>query len=337
MRFRAACERALDAMDGPIAADAAARRRLLAESELIVCDMVESLRAGRPRVAEPSLATGGRQADPRDSLLFWETFFSIVLRRLITYADIGDRSREPFTLAVLVLYESITSRLSEGLVSYSGHLLDKVHEAQLDERNRITRELHDRVGFWLNTAFRQMELFEVARERGADLSGATERVEKARFAVREAMRSLRATTTGLRLQEPVRHLERALLTAFAALPANEAMVRLNINGDEDWAPDGVKDEVFLIVREAVRNAVVHGRPRLVVVGVHIAPYELRVYVDDDGAGFDVKTLAKGKGIGLSVMRERAEALNGTLTVAGTQGRGTHVELYVPLPEHADPQ
>ncbi|MFP3961822.1 histidine kinase [Actinomadura fulvescens] len=322
-------------MNGPIAADAAARRRLLSDSELIVSEMVESLRAGRPRVAEPSLVTAGPQVDPRDSLLFWEEFFSIVLRRLIAYADIDDRSREPFMLAVSVLYEGITARLSESLVSYSGHLLDKVHEAQRDERSRITRELHDRVGFWLNTASRQMELFEVARERGADLIGASQRVEKARFAVREAMRSLRATTTELRLHEPVQHLEKALLTAFAALPAGEATIRLNINGDEDWAPHGVKDEVFLIVREAVRNALVHGRSRLVVVGVHIAPHELRVYVDDDGVGFDTGTLSNGKGIGLSVMRERAEALNGTLTVSGTQGRGAHVGLYVPLPGHAD--
>ncbi|GAA2905331.1 histidine kinase [Streptosporangium fragile] len=339
--FWAACERVLDTMSGPVADDAAARRHILAEAELILSDMVESLRAGHARVTENNRrAAGGnggsaaaRDAHPRDSLLFWDAFFDIVLRRLVAYVDLGEESRDPFGLAVSVLYRSITSRLSDGLVSYSGRLLNKVHEAQLDERSRITRELHDRVGFWLNTAFRQMELYDVARERGTDLGKATERVERARFAVREAMRSLRATTSELRLQEPVKNLEKALSAAFAALPANEAVFRLNVNGDEEWAPNAVKDEVFLITREAVRNAVVHGRPKLVVIGVHIAPHELRVYVDDDGAGFD--PAEKSGGIGLSAMRERAELLNGALTVSTVQGRGTHVELFVPIPERGD--
>ncbi len=332
--IRAACERALDAMSGPIADDTNARARVLADADLVLSDVVDSLRAGRALVAENGrrvTGDGESAAHPLDSLLFWKAFSDIVVRRLTYHADAaGDRAL--FTLAVSVLNGSITERLSAGLVAHSGRLLDRVHAAQADERDRIARDLHDRVGFWLDTAFRQTELFDVAKERGSDLRKAAKPVERARFALQEAMRNLRETTSDLRVQE-VNNLEKALLTAFAALPVNEADLRLTINGDESWAPNTVKDEVFLIVREAVRNAIVHGRPGLLSVSVHIAPHELRVYVDDDGTGFDPEEEAGG--IGLLAMQERAELLDGKLTMSTVQGRGTHVDLYVPLSERGE--
>ncbi len=279
---------------------------------------------------ESAYTRTAHEMNPREPLVTGVALFDMVVHRLIRRANIDEESGEALTLAILTLYTSLAMRLCEKFVSHSGHLLKKIHQTQLDERARIARELHDRAGFWLNTAYRQIELYGMDRERESTQTSTAERLETARAAVRETIRSLREVTSELRLHEPLKDLETALLTAFAALSADDVSLRLNINGDEAWAPAAVKDETFLIVREAVRNAVVHGRPKLIVVSVHIASHELRVYVDDDGCGFDPAPGATSGGTGLLTMRERAELLNGMLTISSTPGRGTHVDLYIRL-------
>jgi signal transduction histidine kinase len=93
----------------------------------------------------------------------------------------------------------------------------------------------------------------------------------------------------------------------------------------------MRDEVFLIVREAVRNALNHGAPAEVVVTLAVTPHELRASVRDDGVGFSTQDDPPAHGLGLPAMRERAELVGGTIAISSGPG-GTHVQLVVPLPE-----
>jgi signal transduction histidine kinase len=110
-----------------------------------------------------------------------------------------------------------------------------------------------------------------------------------------------------------------------------------VSGDERWAPLPVIDEAFLIIREAIRNALAHGSPRLVVIGIALAPHDLLARVEDDGIGFAAGPARDPRtaGTGLVSMRERAAVLGGRLRIASTPGQGTVVELLVPLPGHRD--
>ena len=112
----------------------------------------------------------------------------------------------------------------------------------------------------------------------------------------------------------------------------DADVHLVVLGDETWASPAIIDEAFLIVREALRNALTHGAPQSVVVGVEVTRRELRAWVDDDGKGFAVGDDAESPaaGTGLATMRERAALLGGTVAITSKTGRGTSVELSVPL-------
>ncbi|TDC54734.1 hypothetical protein E1281_15675 [Actinomadura sp. KC345] len=343
INFLAGYERTLDSMGERIAAEPMARARMVAAADRVLADVLESLRAGRVRVGEgyrfsvhddPEGDPAGTP-HPREPLVAGSVLFDLVLRELVEHLPIGDEPSRTFTLALLALHQSLTMRLSEEYVAHCGRLLRSVHQAQSGERDRIARELHDRTGFWLSTSYRQLELLDIAAVRSSLPALEVERLTAARGAVRNAIHTVREMVSELRLIEPMQGLEDALLTAFGALSADGTTIRLNINGDEAWAPYAVKDEVLLIVREAVRNAVVHGHPRLVVVGVHIAPHELRVFVDDDGGGFDQTSRTPSGGLGLTSMRERAELMNGTLTISSVPFRGTHVELYVPLSGLAD--
>jgi signal transduction histidine kinase len=112
---------------------------------------------------------------------------------------------------------------------------------------------------------------------------------------------------------------------------------LRVSGDETWAPSAVTEEAFLIIREAVRNALRHGAPAMVLIGVAFAPHELHAWVEDDGRGFAFDDMVDdaSAGAGLASMRERADLIGGRLTIASAPGRGARVELLVPLPGHRD--
>ena len=206
-----------------------------------------------------------------------------------------------------------------------GPLENRVHEARLEERRRIARELHDRLGEVLTVGLRQLDLDEIM---GPQIPAGQSAI--AREALVEAMRRLRLVTSGLR-DEPVTSFEKAL-TDFLNRVCADADVHLVVLGDETWASPAIIDEAFLIVREALRNALTHSAPQSVVVGVEVTRRELRAWIDDDGKGFAVGDDAESPaaGTGLATMRERAALLGGTVAITSKAGRGTSVELSVPL-------
>ncbi len=205
------------------------------------------------------------------------------------------------------------------------------HQARVEERRRIARELHDRVGESLCFALRQLELSEISdAERG---TGSLPRTAMARESLVEAMDRLRAVLSDLR-EDPVMSLEKAL-TDYIESRLGDADVRLRVSGDETYASPRVIDEAYLIIREAIRNALAHGAPELVLIGIDLAPHELHASVDDDGCGFVPADHRDSGTAGLTSMRERAVLIGGRLTVSSRPGRGTRVELLVPLPRRTD--
>jgi signal transduction histidine kinase len=81
--------------------------------------------------------------------------------------------------------------------------------------------------------------------------------------------------------------------------------------------------LYRIVQEAVHNAIKHGKARYVLVGLkeHTSSYIL--YIEDDGVGFDADEIDH-TGIGLHIMRYRASAIRGDLTIGRSQAGGTRV-------------
>jgi signal transduction histidine kinase len=129
----------------------------------------------------------------------------------------------------------------------------------------------------------------------------------------------------------VTSLEMALTRHLDSMVA-DADVRLRISGEEKWATPAVIDQVFLVLREALRNALTHAAPRLVKVAVDVSPEALRASVHDDGRGFVPRDAERRHPAtaGLASMRERTALIGGMLTISSAPARGTYVDLYVPL-------
>lgn len=98
--------------------------------------------------------------------------------------------------------------------------------------------------------------------------------------------------------------------------------------DRVTVPPASEEALTRIMREAISNAVRHGRARTVTVELSNGS-GIRLRVSDDGAGFD-PSQPKSKGsYGLISMRERTEALGGSFKLSTEPGRGTSVEVLLP--------
>jgi two-component system sensor histidine kinase UhpB len=95
---------------------------------------------------------------------------------------------------------------------------------------------------------------------------------------------------------------------------------------------------FRIVQQAVHNTLAHAAAQRIIVSVRGDSERLLLSVRDDGRGFDVaealQRAAMGRHLGLLGMRERVEALGGTLEIESAPGQGTEIRARVPLGREA---
>ncbi len=206
--------------------------------------------------------------------------------------------------------------------------------AEAAERERISRELHDRVAHHMGVAHQSLELFAALAETSP--ARAAERLTLARQSTRVALDQTRALSAELkRLQQE--ELGDGLAAAFRALAESYVPdgveVDLCFSGEESALPDPVRTQAYLTMREAVRNAVKHSGCSRIGITLEVGGGDLRGVVEDDGKGFDHEEVGKATpswGVGLRSMRERTEMLGGELRVDSTPGDGTRVEVRVPL-------
>lgn len=159
---------------------------------------------------------------------------------------------------------------------------------------------------------------------------ARQKLDTAREAVRDSLASLREVMTGLRLRVDAEPLHAALVRDLQDMAVAPGRVRVSVTGDESWVPTWVAEELFLVLREAQRNAVRHARSKTVSVDVHVTPGEVRAAVEDDGVGFDPRTKTPHGHSGMLSMRERVELLGGSVAVESQPGCGTRILVFVPL-------
>jgi PAS domain S-box-containing protein len=206
--------------------------------------------------------------------------------------------------------------------------------AEAAERERISRELHDRVAHRMGVVHQSLELFAALREGSPER--AAEKLDLARRNTRQALDQTRNLSVELKsLQEE--ELEGGLEAAFGKLGESylpEGMeMDVTFSGEESALPDPVGMQVYLAMREAIRNAVKHAGCSRIGVALDVGEGDVHGLVEDDGEGFDPEAVEEATlswGVGLGSMRERLEMLGGSLLVDSEPGAGTKVEMRVPL-------
>jgi signal transduction histidine kinase len=210
--------------------------------------------------------------------------------------------------------------------------------AAVGERERIARELHDSLaqalGYVRLQAATAREALAQGREdiAAAALGQIGDVAGDAYGEVREAILGLRSGGSGG---------ERSLVDALGEYVCRYRE-QTGVDVDFEVGPDvaalrlapAVEVQLVRIIQEAVANVRKHARTararlRLDVVTGASGP-RLRALVADDGQGFDLEHSRREAHYGLAIMRERAEGVGGHLEIVSSPGRGTQVQVDMPV-------
>jgi signal transduction histidine kinase len=110
-------------------------------------------------------------------------------------------------------------------------------------------------------------------------------------------------------------------------------IDLRVDGDRRLPPD-VEKGLLRIAQEALGNALRHAGAGHVELSLAARDSRVSIRVVDDGQGFEpAEAATRSRRLGLTSMRERAEALGGVLTIESAQGKGTTISVEVKLGRH----
>lgn len=208
-------------------------------------------------------------------------------------------------------------------------MMKSVIKAQEDERKRISRELHDSVAQEMLSSLVDLRVLKYMNVEG------------------EVLKKVQQTEISLmRLLDDIRHLSVELRPATlddlgleAAFRTHFKWVEKNYGLDVKFTAElaskryegEIETVVYRICQEAVFNALKYAETDEINVRLFEENDCLKLTVMDDGIGFDMNTVSpRGTGLGLYGMKERAELVEGILTILSESEKGTTIQLEIPI-------
>src|SRR2546426_1505991 len=217
----------------------------------------------------------------------------------------------------------------------------QIIQAQEQERQRIARELHDETSQVLTSLLISLTLL----EESVETQEARERIADTRALAHSTLRAIRNLSIDLR---PSALDDLGLLPALRWYMKEyqkkcSIVVDFQSTGFKQRLPAEMETALYRIVQESLTNTARHANAHKVIITIKEEHETVYATITDDGCGFDPLVLQKTPlsergvglqpGLGLIGMQERAVLLDGSLEIASRPGRGTQVEVCIPLGSH----
>jgi two-component system, NarL family, sensor histidine kinase UhpB len=240
---------------------------------------------------------------------------------------------DPDFRTVVESFSAMLDRMALESRAYSTRVFQSIE----DERRRIGRELHDDTSQSLAAALLSLDMAEKTVEPDSETFA---QVAGARGILHHCLGQLRLLVYDLRP---------SMLDDFGLAPAvhwyvdthlqaSGLRVVTDIDGVEERLPPDLETAVYRIVQESLSNVVRHAHATRAILHINTTPEHVSLSVSDNGIGFDPAAVARASsghaGIGLLSIRERVEALDGSVTVYSVRDRGTQIQVFIPLPAEA---
>lgn len=207
--------------------------------------------------------------------------------------------------------------------------VEAIIQAQEAERQRLSRQMHDGPAQALSNFILQTEiairLFDVNQDQA-----------------REELENLKqsATTTFKKVRDFIFELRPMMLDDLGLVPTlkryveavkeqSSADVRLAVTGVERRLESYIEVMIFRAIQELMGNAVRHSQANKINVHIDITDNSVKVGVEDNGKGFDIDTMLESTGMGVKVIKERAEMLGGHIELDSTLGQGSNISFQIP--------
>jgi signal transduction histidine kinase len=217
---------------------------------------------------------------------------------------------------------------------------ERMVEVQEEARKKLARDLHD--GPTQSVAAMAMRINLARRMMTKNVKQATDELVKIEELAHRTTKEIRHMLFTLRPLILESQGLNAALEAMAEKMRETFSQNVIINVDEKILEDvemGKQGVIFYIIEEATNNARKHANSPH--IWVRLRPFERGIAlleIEDDGLGFDVaavnKSYDKRGSLGMVNLRERTELVNGLLNIDSAPGKGTRIQVYIPLSEEA---
>ena len=224
-----------------------------------------------------------------------------------------------------------TFALHAGIAIENARLHEQVQRlAVVDERDRISRDLHDSVIQMIYAVTLTLDdVPDLVREAPAE---AATRVDRAIDALHDVIRDIRHFIFGL---QPLLLESGSLVDGLKALAdemGRNTTTEVQVMGEEPPdLPLAIVADLLAIAREALANVARHAEARHTTLALSSADDAIRLEIADDGRGLGADADLPRGHHGLANMRTRAEGLGGTLDIASGVGGGTRIIVVIPRP------
>jgi PAS domain S-box-containing protein len=207
----------------------------------------------------------------------------------------------------------------------------RLFQVQEDERRHLARELHDEIGQTLTAAKINLDSIDLADEQTQ-----VPRLKETITLLDNLLLQVRQISLDL---HPSLLDDLGLVPALRSLldqQARRAGLRMQFSAPERLQPVdlGLQTTAFRIAQEAITNVLRHAGAQSVGVNLSIEAGQLLMRIVDDGKGFDLTEIERRSqpdaGFGLIGMKERAALVGGALHVISSPGKGTAIEVFLPL-------
>lgn len=259
---------------------------------------------------------------------------------LFAHPDLNYFNQERRDLLDVVGRQSViaiqNARLYQDLVEEKERMI----EVQEEARKKLARDLHDGPTQSVSAIAMRINLVRMMLTRAPDkVEGELVRVEELARRTTKEIRHILFTLRPLVLESQGL---RAALESMAEKMNETYDQNVKIDVDDkviEQLEMGKQGVIFFISEEAVNNARKHAKAPLIKVRLRAIEHSLLLLeIKDNGAGFDVKAVnqnyeSRGS-LGMVNLKERTELINGLLNLDSAPGKGTNVQVFIPLSEEA---
>ncbi|MCP4139828.1 MAG: DUF3365 domain-containing protein [Chloroflexi bacterium] len=238
------------------------------------------------------------------------------------------KEKESFSPESMQLFKSIGNQLGVAIENEKYH--QHIEEiAVLEERARISRELHDSLAQTLGWLSIKTEMLEEDLQLGKIEESKTE-MKSIRRVTRDACYDVRESIDGLRTR-PTGDLALTAAAWIAEFRQRSGLrTEFHTNEEKILLAPRIETELFRILQEALTNIRKHANAESVDINLDKKGNFIKLNIKDDGQGFNYNLEQDKKHFGLRIMRERAEKLGGSLHVKSEIKQGTRITAILPL-------
>lgn len=223
-----------------------------------------------------------------------------------------------------------SQKLENVLKDQELHEIDKMLEGQEKERIRIANDLHDNLGSILATLrlnfqnLQQQKGLSSEEQKGLFVK-TDDLIEEAYQRVRGMAHAKNAGVIGSEgLVPAVQNIAKKV-----AIP-NKLRVQVIPFGMNQRLENTLEVTLFRMIQEILTNTIKHAEASEITISLTQDSESINIIIEDNGKGFNPKTIDKNDGMGLNNIEKKTEQLNGTFSIDSFEGKGTSIIIDIPL-------